>query len=141
MRTADYDGGMIRNLVFRVGTVTHFLTIADVCVCIYDPRLVDSFVNSPISHEPDNFMKANFEDLGNIQQVSEMADELEQLKGDPDARRQRLQESLLLGLSNPPVGQYSKFHENAAYVHGYDAPETVRLAFMRVIISTLRFLS
>ena len=104
--------------------------MADVCVCIYDPRLVEKFTNSEISTMPDNFIKDNFEDMGKIQQVSDMADELSQLSGDPDARRQKLQESLLLGLSTAPIGQYSKFHENAIYMHGYDAPETIRIAFM-----------
>ncbi|KAI0756131.1 RNA dependent RNA polymerase-domain-containing protein [Daedaleopsis nitida] len=111
-------------------SLASILAGGDVCVCIYDPRLVESFQNSEISEAPDNFLKDNFEDQGKIQQVSEMADELGRLASDPDARRSKLQDCLLLGLANPPIGPYSKFHENAVYTHGYDAPESIRMAFM-----------
>ena len=79
---------------------------------------------------PDNFLQENFEDQGEIQQVSDMAKELDELSHDPDARRQKLQEALLCGLSNAPVAQYSSFHENAVYMFGYDSPQAVRCAFM-----------
>lgn len=103
---------------------------SDVCVCIYDPRIVDNFQNSAISHMPENFLQDNFEDQGDIQQVSDLAQELDELSYNPDARRQKLQEALLSGLSNAPIGQYSSFHENAVYMFGYSSHEAVRCAFM-----------
>ncbi len=68
--------------------------------------------------------------MGTIQQVTDLAQDLANLANDPNAHRRKLQESLLLGLSLPPVGLYSQFHEGSAFAFGYDAPETVRHAFM-----------
>ena len=68
--------------------------------------------------------------MGSIQQVNDLAAELEGLVNDPNEHRRRLQESLLLGLTLPPIGMYSQFHEGSAFAFGYDAPETVRHAFM-----------
>ncbi|KAI0352282.1 hypothetical protein OH77DRAFT_1428830 [Trametes cingulata] len=102
----------------------------DVCVCIYDPRLVHTFKNSPLSQPPAGFLKDNFEDQGKIEQVTEVAAQMARMTNSPDARRMKLQHALLSDVSLPPVGAYSVFHENAAYVHGYDAPQTVRIAFM-----------
>ena len=59
-----------------------------------------------------------------------MTEQMSRLANDPDARRKKLQEALLSDISLPPIGAYSIFHENAAYVHGYDHPKTVRNAFM-----------
>ncbi|RDX50511.1 hypothetical protein OH76DRAFT_1348782 [Lentinus brumalis] len=101
----------------------------DTCVCIYDPRIVESFENSKIFTAPDNFLKDNFEDQGKIQQVSALTTEMDQ-SADPDARRGKLQEALLCGLVTAPIGQYSSMHENAIYMNGYDHPDTVRIAFM-----------
>ncbi|KAI0829054.1 RNA dependent RNA polymerase-domain-containing protein [Trametes gibbosa] len=102
----------------------------DVCVCIYDPRLVQGFKNAPLAQQPENFLKDNFEDQGTIEQVAAVAMQMNQMVNDPDARRKKLQDALLSDISQPLIGAYSVFHENAAYVHGYDAPETVRNAFM-----------
>ncbi|KAH9923183.1 RNA dependent RNA polymerase-domain-containing protein [Epithele typhae] len=93
----------------------------DVCVCIYDSELVEP--------SPPDFMQKNFEDQNAIQQVSALAAELDGIQ-DRDARRQKLQEVLLMGLSVPPVGQYSVYHENSAFANGYDDPETLRLNWM-----------
>ena len=68
--------------------------------------------------------------MGKIQQVKDLAAELAGLAHDPNAHRRKLQESLLLGLSTPPVGLYSQFHEGSAFAFGYDAPQTTRHAFM-----------
>ena len=68
--------------------------------------------------------------MGTIQQVNDLAAELGGLMNDPNEHRRRLQESLLLGLTLPPIGMYSQFHEGSAFAFGYDAPETVRHAFM-----------
>ncbi|KAI0640255.1 RNA dependent RNA polymerase-domain-containing protein [Trametes polyzona] len=102
----------------------------DVCVCIYDPRLVADFRNSPLAVQPPNFLKDNFEDQGTIEQVAAVAAKMLEMANDPDGRRKKLQNALLSDLSRPLVGAYSMFHENAAYVHGYDALETIRNAFM-----------
>ncbi|KAI0370069.1 hypothetical protein BV20DRAFT_1075995 [Pilatotrama ljubarskyi] len=102
----------------------------DVCVCIYDPRLVETFRNSPLSQPPEGFLKDNFEDQGKIEQVTEVAAQMSRMAADPDARRVKLQHALLSDVSLPPIGAYSAFHENAAYVHGYNALQTVRIAFM-----------
>ncbi|KAI1786799.1 RNA dependent RNA polymerase-domain-containing protein [Ganoderma leucocontextum] len=102
----------------------------DVAVVIYDDRLVTTFCTSPLTQEPSNFIKDNFEDMGTIQQVTDLAADLAGLANDPNAHRRKLQESLLLGLSIPPVGLYSQYHEGSAFAFGYDAPETIRHAFM-----------
>lgn len=99
-------------------------------MCIYDPRLVQGFKNSTLSQQPEGFLTDNFEDQGTIEQVAAVAAQMAQMVNDPDARRKKLQGALLSDISQPLVGAYSVFHENAAYVHGYDAPETVRNAFM-----------
>ena len=106
------------------------MILTDVCVCIYDDRLVADFKSKPVVGPPPNFLQNNFEDQGTIPQVSEMAADLEALVHDPEARRRRLQESLLTGLATAPVGQYSVFHENAIYAHGYDSFQAIRFAFM-----------
>ncbi|TBU58167.1 RNA dependent RNA polymerase-domain-containing protein [Dichomitus squalens] len=107
-----------------------YLAGGDVAVVIYDDRLVKDFTTPPVTQEPPDFIKNNFEDMGTIKQVSDLAKDLTQLDNDPDARRRMLQESLLSGLSITPIGMYSEFHEGTAYAYGYDAPETIRNAFM-----------
>ncbi|KAM5539861.1 hypothetical protein V8D89_006364, partial [Ganoderma adspersum] len=102
----------------------------DVAVVIYDERLVNDFRTPPQTREPPNFIKDNFEDKGTIQQVNDLATELVGLENNPNEHRRKLQESLLLGLSLPPIGLYSHFHEGSAFAFGYDARETVRHAFM-----------
>ncbi|KAI0673977.1 RNA dependent RNA polymerase-domain-containing protein [Trametes maxima] len=102
----------------------------DVCVCIYDPNIVNRFRNLPPTKQPDNFIIDNFQDQGKIDQVAAVAAELSRMEGDPDERRKKLQGILLSDITLPPVGAYSVFHENAAYSYGYDAQETVRNAFM-----------
>ena len=104
--------------------------MVDVAVVIYDEKLVSNFRTPPLTQEPPDFIKDNFEDLGTIQQVSDLAEELVGLAKDPNAHRRKLQESLLLGLSAPPIGLYSQFHEGSAFAFGYDAPQTIRHAFM-----------
>ncbi|KAI0652718.1 RNA dependent RNA polymerase-domain-containing protein [Trametes meyenii] len=102
----------------------------DVCVCIYDPHIVKKFRNLPPTKQLDNFIVDNFQDQGKIEQVAAVAAEMSSITGDPDRRRKKLQGALLSDITLPPVGAYSMFHENAAYSHGYDAPETIRNAFM-----------
>ena len=102
----------------------------DVAVVIYDRKLVDTFQTPPLTREPPDFIRDNFEDMGTIQQVHDLAVDLAHLAHDSDEHRRMLQESLLLGLSLPPIGLYSQFHEGSAFAFGYDSPETVRHAFM-----------
>ncbi|PIL31184.1 RNA-dependent RNA polymerase [Ganoderma sinense ZZ0214-1] len=102
----------------------------DVAVVIYDERLVNDFRTPPLTREPPNFIKDNFEDMGTIQQVNDLATDLTGLVNDPNEHRRRLQQSLLLGLTLPPIGIYSQFHEGSAFAFGYDSPETIRHAFM-----------
>ncbi|KAL7284967.1 hypothetical protein ACG7TL_000056 [Trametes sanguinea] len=102
----------------------------DVCVCIYDPRIVASFNNPPLTTPEKDFLRNNFEDQGKIEQVAAIASDMSRMDQDADARRKRLQAALLSDVAQPPIGAYSLFHENAAYAFGYDAPETVRNAFM-----------
>ncbi|KAI0327690.1 hypothetical protein GY45DRAFT_1256557 [Cubamyces sp. BRFM 1775] len=102
----------------------------DVCVCIYDPRLVNAFVTPPLSTQSPDFLEINFEDQSKIEQVNAVAAEILAMESDLDSRRKRLQGALLSDLSNPPVGAYSVFHENAVYKYGYDDPETQRVAHM-----------
>ena len=99
-------------------------------MCIYDPRLVASFQNSPFEEQPKDFLEENFEDKGTIQRVSDMAAELAQHTNDPEFGRQKLQDCLLTGLTMAPIGPYSMYHENSAYSNGYDAKKTIRLARM-----------
>ncbi|KAI9067175.1 hypothetical protein FKP32DRAFT_1609566 [Trametes sanguinea] len=102
----------------------------DVCVCIYDPRIVASFSNPPLTTPDKDFLRNNFEDQGKIEQVAALASDLSKMIQDVDARRKRLQAVLLSDVAQPPIGAYSLFHENAAYAFGYDAQETIRNAFM-----------
>ncbi|KAI8980566.1 RNA dependent RNA polymerase-domain-containing protein [Trametes punicea] len=102
----------------------------DVCVCIYDPRIVRDFNNSPLCTAPPNFLSDNFEDQGKIEQVVNMAADMSHMAEGSDQRRKKLQAALLSDVFRPPIGAYSVFHENAAYSRGYDAPETIRNAFM-----------
>ena len=79
---------------------------------------------------PKDFLKDNFEDQGSIQQTTDIAAEMSALSNDANARRQRLQQSLLTGLATAPIGAYSNFHENSIYANGYSAQDTIRLALM-----------
>ena len=123
----DYDGGMCLLYLRRA---FHSSCLKDVAVVIYDKRLVDEFHTPPLTQEPPNFIQDNFEDMGTIQQVHDLAVDLAHLAHDSDEHRRMLQESLLLGLSLPPIGLYSQFHEGSAFAFGYDSPESVRHAFM-----------
>ena len=97
---------------------------------MYDPRLVNAFVTPPLSTQPPDFLTVHFEDQGKIEQVHRVAEEIATMGDNLDARRKRLQGALLSDLSNPPVGAYSVFHENAVYTRGYDDLETQRIAHM-----------
>ncbi|CDO77267.1 hypothetical protein BN946_scf184753.g17 [Trametes cinnabarina] len=102
----------------------------DVCVCIYDPRIVSSFKNPPLTAPGRDFLEKNFEDQGKIEQVAAVASDMATMSQDDNARRRRLQGALLSDVSHAPIGAYSLFHENAAYAFGYDAEEAIRNAFM-----------
>ena len=108
------------------------MTSLDTCVCIYDPRIVKRFANSELVTAPESFLKVNFEDQGKIQQVSALVTEMDQAV-DSEARRRKLQEALLCGLTTAPIGLYSSFHENAIYMQGYNHPDTIRVALMYVV--------
>ncbi|KZT02230.1 uncharacterized protein LAESUDRAFT_662372 [Laetiporus sulphureus 93-53] len=101
---------------------------ADVCVCIYDANLVKNFHTPAINDPPADFMEKNFESEGSIEQVHDLHERLQAVAASISQRE--LQEVLISGLSDAPVGLYSIFHENAAYAYGYDSPQTLRAAYM-----------
>ncbi|KAM5539858.1 hypothetical protein V8D89_006361 [Ganoderma adspersum] len=82
----------------------------DVAVVVYDDRLVKSFGPPPLTLEPCNFVDDNFEELSAMQQATKNF--LSRLFG------------------TAPIGLYRRFCDGSTYEYGYDAPETIRLAFM-----------
>ncbi|OSX67200.1 hypothetical protein POSPLADRAFT_1127992 [Postia placenta MAD-698-R-SB12] len=89
----------------------------DVCTCIFDPDLVDSFENSPINDPPPGFKETFFEAEGSIEQVFGLKQRLAEL-GNP-SQQIELSKVLLSGLSEVPIGLYSTMHENTAYAFGF----------------------
>ncbi|OCH92984.1 hypothetical protein OBBRIDRAFT_863326 [Obba rivulosa] len=102
--------------------------IFHVCVCIWDQELVSRFQHPPTREPSGDFLADNFESQESIDKVHSLDSRIRGL-GPRDAQVE-LQKTLLAGLNDLGVGQYSKFHENAVYAFGYDHPTTRRLAFM-----------
>ncbi|KAJ3538183.1 hypothetical protein NM688_g6556 [Phlebia brevispora] len=97
----------------------------DVAVCIYDPSLVVPFSNPLITSQSPN-LRDNFEPDGKILRVEAVYETLS--RSSPSQARLTLQKCLLSGLSDSKIGLYSKFHEVAIYMYGYDSQKSIRIA-------------
>ncbi|PCH34325.1 hypothetical protein WOLCODRAFT_135643 [Wolfiporia cocos MD-104 SS10] len=99
----------------------------DVCVCIYDQNIVNHFTNSAVNDPPPDFEHKNFDAEDGVKLL-----DLDKCTYGSSSRDdfKVVQKVLLSGLSDTPVGLYSTFHENSAYVHGYDDVRTLYNAFM-----------
>lgn len=96
---------------------------SDTATVILEPELVHAFKNHKLVEPPKGLLENNFE--REIEKVSEFL-----VKCPEQYQEREIYKRLLLGLSDTKVGQYSNFHENAVYHLGYNAPDTVRLAYM-----------
>ena len=56
---------------------------------------------------------------------------------DPADRDRILRELLLVGFRDLKIGLYSRMHEKAIYTRGYGNRESVRLAWMYVMITSI----
>lgn len=122
---ADFDGGRIFNVPPFI--IHHLNQFPDVAICIWDPDIVRSFCNAPVTTMPDEFLNKYFEPESAIVSVSSIH---EAMQTDPASSQSVLRHHLLSGLTERRVGLYSNFHENLIYAEGYDQAETIRLAFM-----------
>lgn len=105
----------------------------DVAVVIYDDRLVKDFCPPPLTSEPCNLVNDNFEEIGAFEQatVDHLGVALDQPVHGSDASNYEVQKSFLSRLrGTAPTGLYRRFCDGSTYEYGYDAPETIRLAFM-----------
>jgi len=93
---------------------------------IWEPSLVQPFSNKPVTTEPLDFKKNNFE--SSVEQVHQF---MKRTEGTATAQQEFMQ-ILLHGFSDSLVGRYSVYHDISIYIRGYDHKETTRLAFMYV---------
>lgn len=96
---------------------------------IWQPELVDPFVNAPLSfsEEPPEVAACFKEKNATVREF------LERTAGmTPGQRLLEMQKQYLLSSirDRAVVGKYSNWHINATYSLGYDHPETIRLAYM-----------
>lgn len=124
---------LFQQTMMEVGILT-FITsmllngVQDTAVCVFDPVLVQQFIPSMTTEEPPQFKALNFESLETAPRVSTILSEM--VSQASHEREHTLQTHLLKGIINNKIWQYSGFHENAAYSHGYDHVNTIHLAFM-----------
>ncbi len=92
------------------------------------PPVVEKFKPPNVVDKPDGLESENFE--GHIEHVGSFYDR--HRHSNPDDVQRSFLVALLRSLENEHVGQYSNYHDYAAYKKGYSDPETIRLAFMWV---------
>ncbi|KAF7349229.1 Dimethylaniline monooxygenase [Mycena sanguinolenta] len=99
----------------------------DTAIVIWDPEIVDSFVNAPekFSLEPQGIGSCFDRDENTVKSFNQ------QYAGQPpEVKAAELQKYLLGSLRDPSaVGQYSGYHDNSILTRGYDNPRTVKLAY------------
>lgn len=102
----------------------------DTAVIIFDPVIVEPFHGPPdVTPEPPDFQD-NFESQESIPKVFQVVDEM---NAHPDRASNILQRHLLVGLSDfDKKGTYSRFHEYAIFMHGYNDPRAILMAYMCV---------
>ncbi|PIL31169.1 RNA-dependent RNA polymerase [Ganoderma sinense ZZ0214-1] len=94
----------------------------DGATVIYEDRLVKDFRTAASTVQSRNFVSENFKEGDLTQQAT---------VGQLAAHSRIVEMSLLSNLGNtPPISLYHQFHECSAYAHGYDSPETIRLALV-----------
>lgn len=115
---------MVVSLALQLFIVIHVPTLnPDTATVVVEPEIVNEFKNHELVNPPSDLFEKNFE--REIEKVSEFL-----VTCPSHLLEHEIFGRLLLGLSDTKVGQYSNFHENAVYKIGYNAPETVRLAYM-----------
>lgn len=97
---------------------------------IWDPTLVDPFVNAPLKYgdtADDEFTEKNFK-ADNIS----AQDFMKKIADMPEVQQIREYQAHLLGAiqDTSVVGMYSNLHVNSTYHLGYRDPKTIRLAHM-----------
>ena len=97
---------------------------------IWSKALVEKFHNSPFYPPPPNFLEKHFEQKA--ESIFSFGSRVAMLL--PTDLHSEFQSVLLSGLRDRRIGVYSKLHDNAVFVYGYDHPETVRLAYMCVLL-------
>ncbi|KAI0665359.1 hypothetical protein C8Q78DRAFT_1084063 [Trametes maxima] len=104
----------------------------DMCVCIYDPCIVRGFHLLPPTKQPDHFIEDNFERQSKFSQIATIFADISSMPRELDQRQNKLRKLLASNIYLPPVDLYNALHDNAVYVDsfGYDAPATIRNAFM-----------
>ncbi|KDQ11268.1 hypothetical protein BOTBODRAFT_177510 [Botryobasidium botryosum FD-172 SS1] len=99
----------------------------DTVTVIWDPSIVDNFVNAdPSFADPPSDLLDDFE-----RQTESVKDFEARTSGvEPSIRLTEIQKYLLSALKDTVVvGTYSNWHDIAAYMYGYAAPTTIRLAY------------
>lgn len=95
---------------------------------VWQADIVQNFTNAPFVPASPNFEQDHFEPTK--ESVDRFVARVGQLE--PDGLQKEVSSTMLLGLADARVGQYSILHDNATFVWGYDHPETVRLAYLCV---------
>lgn len=90
-----------------------------------------SFKHRDVHEVPNEFLTEHFE-----RNEEKVADFVTRISATEDRAKAQLefQKALFSGVMNPLVSRYSKFHEISVYMHGYDHPETLRLADTYVLL-------
>lgn len=121
-----------RYAVYKTFPFTHRLTPADVCVCIYDPRLVKAFSSKAPYNSEDKFIDQNFIRVDKSDTVAALDQRISKMSSSEACSE--LQKCLISsengGSHKSKIGRYSNFHETAASAYGLDDPRTLRLAHM-----------
>jgi hypothetical protein len=106
-------------------------------LAIWDPSLVDPFINADLKYleKPPNL-------ANNFDKIDErVPDFIARVKMESESTRIReMQNYCLSSLKNTVlVGQYSVFHENSVYRYGYSHEKTIELAYMYAMFSLCFF--
>ena len=101
---------------------------SDTGVVIYEPSIVGNFTNKPIVEPTPDLLSKDYNSTTDIQRVESVHATLS--LSTPAQAHLILQKCLLSGLSDSKIGLYSKFHEVAIYMYGYDSQKSIRIADM-----------
>lgn len=103
---------------------------------VWHGDIVQNFTNPTFVPAPSKFEEDHFEPTKeSVDRFVARAGQLE-----PDDLQSEVSSTMLLGLFDARVGQYSILHDSATYVLGYDHLTTVRLAYLYVRFLFRRFL-
>lgn len=102
--------------------------LIDEIIGIFDPDIVEPFKNQPLTNEPLDFLENNFKPNAKVESLENFC--FGAKNRSPRDTSEGFIRTLIGNLSDSQVGLYSMMHERAVVSHGYDHPESIRLAYM-----------